>query len=397
MNAVLTPASEAEIAEIIVTAKADKTPLEIVGGGTRSGLGRPVQAAKTLSLSVLSGISLYEPGALTLVAKAGTPLAEIERVLAEQGQRLPFEPMDHRALFATTGEPTIGAIVAANISGPRRIQAGACRDALLGVRFVNGHGEIIKSGGRVMKNVTGLDLVKLLAGSFGTLGVLSEVSFKVLPINEREATLAIKGLALEQAIGVLSAALTSPFEVSGAAYLPPGENEKPDAKPSMTLLRVEGFASQVDYRLDRLKETVAAGLDVSVIKGKAHDALWCSVRDVEIFQGTDHCVWKLSVKPGDAPAIGNALQAEIDATMLFDWGGGLIWLGVDDQKTAGAEIIRSIVGQYGGHATLVRAPDALRLAIAPFQPQAKRIAELCAAIREKFDPAGILNPGRMSA
>ncbi len=391
MNAVLTPASEAQIAEIIVKAKTDKTALEIVGGGTRLGLGRPVQAAKTLSLSALSGISFYEPGALTLVAKAGTPLAQIERALTKEGQRLPFEPMDHRALLGSKGEPTIGAMVAANISGPRRIQAGACRDALLGVRFVNGNGEIIKSGGRVMKNVTGLDLVKLLAGSYGTLGALSEVSFKVLPINEREATLAIEGLSLEQAIGVLSAALTSPFEVTGAAYLPQCE------RASQTLLRVEGFASQLDYRLERLRETVAAGFDVSVIKGKAHDALWRSVRDVEIFECTDHCVWKLSVKPGDAPAIAKVISDRIDATMLFDWGGGLIWAGVNDQKTAGAEIIRSIVGQYGGHATLVRAPDALRLAISPFQPQTGRIKELSAAIRQKFDPDGILNPGRMSA
>jgi len=395
MSASLTPDSEAQIAEIIAAARADNQPFEIVGGGTRRGLGRPVQAAGTLSLKKLSGITLYEPGALSLMAKAGTPVAEIEQALAAGGQRLSFEPMDHRALFGTRGEPTIGGIAAANVSGPRRIFAGACRDSLIGVRFVNGSGEIIKNGGRVMKNVTGLDLVKLMAGSFGTLGVLSEVSFKVLPASERQATLVFEGLGVKAAVGVLSRALGSPFEVTGAAHLP--ENGPDEKKPAMTLLRVEGFATQVDYRVNRLRETIGGEFEARVVEGNEHQALWRYVRDVEIFKGTGHQVWKLSVKPGDAPAIHQALQARLKARMVFDWGGGLIWAGVENTKTAEAEIIRSVVGQYGGHATLVRAPDALRSAIAPFQPQARRIGELSTAIRNRFDPAGVLNPGRMSA
>jgi len=395
MTPLMSPDSEAQIAEIITGARAAGEPFEIVGGGTRKGLGGPVQAAGTLSLEKLGGITLYEPGALTLVARAGTPVAEIEQVLAAQGQRLSFEPMDHRALYGTRGEPTIGGVVAANISGPRRIFAGACRDSLIGVRFVNGSGEIIKNGGRVMKNVTGLDLVKLMAGSFGTLGVLSEVSFKVLPACERQVTLVFDALATKEAIGILSGALGSPFEVTGAAHLP--ENWQDAKKPAMTLLRVEGFATQVDYRVKRLRETIGAGLEARVVEGKEHAALWRYVRDVEVFKGTGHQVWKLSLKPGDAPAIYKALQARIGARMVFDWGGGLIWAGVENEKTAEAQIIRHVVGQYGGHATLVRASDALRTAIAPFQPQVRRIGELSAAIRNRFDPAGILNPGRMSA
>ena len=203
----LAPANEAELAEIVADAAGTGTPLEIRGGGTRAGLGRPVQASKTLSTAGLSGITLYEPGALTLVAKAGTPLAEIEAALAGEGQMLPFEPMDHRALLGTAGAPTIGGAVACGVSGPRRIQAGACRDAILGVRFVNGRGEMVKSGGRVMKNVTGYDLPKLLCGSYGTLGVLSEISFKVLPKPETEATLVRHGLSAANGIGALSAAL----------------------------------------------------------------------------------------------------------------------------------------------------------------------------------------------
>ena len=391
MSSILTPTNETQIADMVREANAAVTPLEIMGGGTRSGLGRPVQAAATLSLKELSGITLYEPGALTLVAKAGTPVAEIEEALAAEGQRLAFEPMDHRALYSSKGEPTIGGVVAANVSGPRRIQAGACRDALIGVRFIDGQGEIIKNGGRVMKNVTGLDLVKLMAGSHGTLGVLSEVSFKVLPVNERAATLAFHGLSSREAIGVLSGALGSPFEVTGAAHLPQ------HAEGPLTLLRVEGFAKQADYRLERLKATIGAGLESSVIEGAEHDALWRFVRDVEMFKGTDNPVWKLSVKPSDAPAIEEALLKKTDAQIMFDWGGGLIWVGVDDPESGEAEAIRANIRSFGGHATLVCGPEALRSSIAPFQPQAQPVARLSAAIRNKFDPGGILNPGRMVA
>ncbi|MEE8456313.1 MAG: FAD-binding protein, partial [Limibaculum sp.] len=220
---VLTPGDEAELAEAVAEAAGTGTPLEIRGGGTRAGVGRPVQASRTLSTAGLSGITLYEPEALTLVVKAGTPVAEVEAALAAQGQLLPFEPMDHRALLDAQGEPTIGGVVACGVSGPRRIQAGACRDAMLGVRFVNGRGEAVKSGGRVMKNVTGYDLVKLMCGSHGTLGVLSEISFKVLPKPERAVSLVIEGLDDAAAVAVLGQAMTSPFDVTGAAHVPAGE------------------------------------------------------------------------------------------------------------------------------------------------------------------------------
>ncbi|MEM6744014.1 MAG: FAD-binding protein, partial [Pseudomonadota bacterium] len=200
----MTPRTEAELAEAVAGLTA---PVEVVGGGTRQGLGRPVQAGETLSAAGLCGVSLYEPGALTIVAGAGTPLAEVEAALAAEGQRLPFEPMDHRGLLGSEGEPTIGGAVACNVSGPRRVQAGACRDSLIGVRFVDGGGRAIKNGGRVMKNVTGYDLVKLMAGSYGTLGVLSEVAFKVLPAPEAVAVLRLEGLDDARAVEAMTAAL----------------------------------------------------------------------------------------------------------------------------------------------------------------------------------------------
>jgi glycolate oxidase FAD binding subunit len=214
----MTPKSENALAEAVKAAAAKKTPLHIKGGGTRAGLGAGV-TGEVLNTTGLKGVSLYEPGALTIVAAAGTPLETVEKTLAKENQRLAFEPMDHRALYGTNGKPTIGGVVAANVSGPRRIQAGACRDALIGVRFVDGEGTVIKNGGRVMKNVTGYDLVKLMAGSHGTLGVLTEVAFKVLPMPETSALVSVAGLGACRAVEAMSAALTSPFDVTGAAHL----------------------------------------------------------------------------------------------------------------------------------------------------------------------------------
>ncbi len=390
MNNIEKPRSEQEIADYINNAYVHVKPVEIIGGGTRSGLGHQVIARSKVSLENHAGIKLYEPEALTLVAKAGTPLKQLQETLMENGQRLPFEPMSHQAIFGTTGNSTIGGVVACNISGPRRIQAGACRDSLIGVRFVNGKGEIIKNGGRVMKNVTGLDLVKLMCGSHGTLGVITEVAFKVLPIAEREATLSISGLSVEKAIWVLSRALSTPFDITGAAHLPDYNGN------SLTIMRVEGFSNQVDYRLSGLRKVIAANFDSEIIEGQEHANLWRLVRDVEPFKENTYPVWRVSTMPSQAPIIYNAIRETFDAKFVFDWAGGLIWIRVDDICTARASEIRNVISSCGGHATLVRAGDELRRKTPAFHPQIKRIADLSRSIRNKFDPAGILNPGRLN-
>lgn len=369
----LQPCDEAELAEMI---RAAEGPLKVQGGGTRP-LGRPVDG-RTLSTAALAGIRLYEPGALTLVAGAGTPLATIEAALAAEGQRLPFEPMDHRPLLGTSGQPTIGGVTAANVSGPRRVQAGACRDSLIGVRFVDGRGTAIKNGGRVMKNVTGYDLVKLLAGSFGTLGVLSEVAFKLLPLPETEATCVLHGLAPEASVATMAAALGSPYEISGAAHFPDGR----------TVLRLEGFAPSVEYRRGALLRFLAPAADTAeTLDAPSSAALWASVRDVAPFCGVTGDVWRLSLKPSDAPG----LVAQSGGQALYDLGGGLVWLLMPE----GCDL-RERLGRFSGHATLVRGSAKTRIRIAPFHPEAAPVAALSEGLRRRFDPRGVLNPGLMT-
>lgn len=324
---------------------------------------------------------LYEPGALTLVVGAGTPLAEVEATLAEEGQRLAFEPPDMRRLLAKvadsgTGDPTIGGVVATNASGPRRIQTGACRDHLLGVRFVDGSGTIIKNGGRVMKNVTGYDLVKLLCGSHGTLGVLSEVALKVLPAADAMAVVRIEGLSVSDAVSAMSQALGSPWDVTGAAHLP---GEAPQ-----TLIRVEGSAASVAERGGKLAALLGQGAEVDV---DPDPEIWADVRDATVFAGGSEDVWRVSVKPSDAPEVVRRVPA---SKLLLDWGGGLIWAGV-----APGSDVRGMLGDVAGHATLVRAESATRTRLGTFHPEATPLAAISEGLRSKFDPRGILNRGVM--
>lgn len=351
------PDTEAALAAII---KAADAPLAITGGGTRR-LGR-LQGAP-LSTAALAGITLYEPGALTLVAQAGTPLALIEAALAAENQRLPFEVPDMRGLLGRSGESTIGGVVASNASGPRRIQAGACRDSLIGVRFVDGTGTVVKNGGRVMKNVTGIDLVKLMAGSLGRLGVLTEVAFKLLPMPEASATLVLHGLDDATAITALSAALTSPFDVTGAAHWP--------AKGAF--IRIEGFAPSVAYRSAELQRRLARFGAVGV----ATDDPWPAIRDVTPFHAAAGDVWRVSTTPSSAADL---VARAAPRQALYDWGGGLVWMLADPGTD-----LRAHIGPFAGHATLVRSDSDLPV----FHPEPAPVAALTSGLRAKFDPRGL--------
>ncbi|MGR3814942.1 MAG: FAD-binding protein [Cognatishimia activa] len=369
---ILSPQSEADLAQVIASANA---PLSIQGGGT-NGMG--IADATRLSTAGLNGVTLYEPGALTLVAKAGTPVADISDMLAKENQRLAFDPRDLRGVLGTKGAPTIGAVAAMNNSGPARVTAGACRDFMLGVRFVDGSGDIVSNGGRVMKNVTGYDLVKLMSGSHGTLGVLTEVSLKVLPTPEMTGVLLMNGLSDADAVAAMSAALGSPYEVTGAAHAQSGV----DAHP-VTMIRIEGFEESVAYRLAQLKELLGRFGDVAIETDPARTkAGWAWVRDCSVFEGKVGNLWRVSVKPSDAPGLVAKLAPE---NALYDWGGGLIWMVLPDSVDPRAQM-----GGLPGHATLMRGTGHDR-----FHPEAPGVAKLTQSLRKKFDPRGILNPGLM--
>jgi len=370
----MTPGNEIELSEAIRSADG---PLRIKGGGTRT-MGRS-NSGVTLCTGDLCGASLYEPGALTLVVGAGTPLDEVVALLAAKGQRLAFEPMDHRPLLGTTGTPTIGGVVAGNISGPRRVQAGACRDFLLGVRFVDGAGRVVKNGGRVMKNVTGYDLVRLMAGSWGTLGVLSEVALKVLPDTEAQRTLVIEGLNDARAAQAMAKALGSPFEVTGAAHV----------TGARTLFRVEGFAHGLQPRAEKLARLLASFGQVHINEDQdKSQTIWREIRDVTAFCGQPGNVWRVSLKPSDGPLLGARLRDICDPGLIYDWGGGLVWAllpeGVD---------LRTHLHGMGGHARLERASDHDRKRFGTFQPETAPLATISAGLRLKFDPRAVLNPG----
>ena len=392
-TAALTPGDEAKLAAIVADAARMRTPLAVAGGGTRANLGRPIHTAATVSTAALTGVTLYEPAELVLSARAGTPLADVEALLAGRGQRLAFEPIDHRFITGADGAPTIGAVAAANLSGPRRIQVGAARDSLIGVRAVTGRGEVVRSGGRVMKNVAGYDLVKFLAGSYGTLAVLTEVTFKVLPVPETEATLVLAGLDDKRAVAALSAALGSPHSVSGAAHIPAF-----GVRAAETLVRVEGFADSVAARCRSLAADLAAFGDVERIDAASSTTAWRMIRDLAVLGAPAECpIWRVSVKPSDGPAIAEAARRAFDCRVLYDWGGGLVWVAGGTGTDAGAAVVRAAVAAVGGHATLVRAPETVRSTVPVFQPLSDSLMDLTLKLKAAFDPVGILNPGRMYA
>ncbi|HSK39155.1 MAG TPA: glycolate oxidase subunit GlcE [Arenibaculum sp.] len=401
------PGDAAQVLDAVRWAAAEEQPLELVGAASKRGLGRPVQATHTLDLSALSGITLYEPEELVLSARAGTPLAEIEAALAERRQQLAFEPADWGPLLgAPAGSQTIGGVLACNLSGPRRIKSGAARDHFLGFQAVSGRGEPFKAGGRVVKNVTGYDLPKLMAGSYGTLVAMTEVTVKVLPAPERTRTLMLRGLDPAGGVACLTHALQSPYEVAGAAFLPAdvagdvAEACGAEAGASATVIRLEGFGPSIEYRAGRLVEELRGRGEAVPLDDDASAGLWAAIRDVRPFVADAHrIVWRISVPATDGPRVAAAVAAGLDARWFLDWGGGLLWVAVAPERAAdgGAAVVRGALSQSGGHATLIRAPETVRASVEVFQPQPAALATLSSRVKLGFDPKRIFNPGRMYA
>ncbi|WGF88181.1 FAD-binding protein [Marinivivus vitaminiproducens] len=401
-EATLNPDSPEAACDLVRSALARDRTLEVVGRGSKRALGRPVDADAVIGLSGMSGITLYEPEELVMSAGPGTPVAEIEETLARNRQRLDFEPADYgRMLGGPADAGTIAGMFASNLAGPRRIKAGAARDHLLGVQAVTGRGDLIRAGGRVVKNVTGYDVCKLMAGSFGTLALMTELTFKVLPAAEDVRTVLLGGTDREAALVALRRAIGSSFDISGVAYLPAAAATRSavetvrSAGSGLALIRLEGHAPSVRYRSEQVQALLSgAGGDIALIEAEASRALWREVRDVALMPA-DGLLWRASLPPTGAHAFLEEVQERLGAQALLDWSGGLVWLQVPDGgEDGGGALIRGALGG-GGHATLIRAPEDLRRTVDVFQPQPHMLAELAARVKASFDPQGLFNPGRM--
>lgn len=405
MSETYRPAAGWELSSILVDAVAREIPIEIVGSGSKRHVGRPTQTAATVSTSSMRGISMYEPTELVMAARAGTPLVQIEAELAAQGQMLPFEPIDMGPTSGgSAGTQTIGAAFACNLSGARRISAGAARDHLLGLEGVNGRAEIFKSGGRVMKNVTGYDLCRGLSGSWGTLAVMTDVTFKLLPAPEDTATLIYTDLPDDIGVELLCGGLRLPYEVSGTVHLPEkvaGRLEHEGLRglgKSITALRLENFSRSVTYRSQAIREELKVYGDPIIISASDSLQFWSELRRLSVLPySRETCLWRISTAPKKGPKIVAAIRRHMPTEVFYDWSGGLIWVEVVASADAGASDIRRAVAVHGGHATLIRADPAVRASVEVFQPQSPAVERLIAGIKSAFDPHGLFNPGRMYA
>ncbi len=396
-----------DVEQAVRAAIASEQPLEITGHGSRRQIGQPMATNALLELSALNAVSTYEPNELIITVQAGAPLADVQSLIDSKNQQFAFEPMDTAALLGVSGAGTIGGMIGAGLAGPRRIRAGGARDHLLGAHAVSGFGDSFKTGGRVVKNVTGYDLCKLLTGSWGTLAVMTEVTLKVMPKPESERTLVLRGLDDLTANRAMTAALGSPFDLSGAAHLPnsasrPAAGALADLAASgqaVTPLRLEGIAASVAARAGSLGKTLAPFGAVEVLQDGTSAAIWRSIRDVEPFAANGALgawpVWRIVCPPASGGALGQALARDTGGDVIYDWGGGLIWAALPPKPDAQAALVRQRVEAAGGHAALIRASEQTRRNVEVFHPQAAGIAALSQRVRNSFDPKIILNRGRM--
>lgn len=377
------PASTAELCEIIADAAGERRPVELRGGGSKATIGSPAREATIIEMGGFSGVIDYDPGELVLTVGAGTPLVAVQALVAKEGQMLACEPFDHGPLLGiASGKTTIGGIVAAGVSGSRRLSAGAVRDHLLGFEAVSGRGEAFVGGGRVVKNVTGYDLPKLMAGSWGRLAALTSVTLKVLPRPRMQATMVAHGLDDEEAVQAMARALASPADVSAAAHLP---------HLGLTALRLEGFEPSVAARAEILRKIL--GSEAELLANGDDCAVWDALVRLEALDGQDP-LWRVSVAPSRGPGVYRALEP-LGAQRLYDWAGGLVWLTLPAE--ADQQAVRRAANEAGGHATLIRASEELRSRIPALHPEEPAVAALSARVRAGFDPAGILSPGRFGA
>jgi glycolate oxidase FAD binding subunit len=396
-----------DVEQVVRAAIASEQPLEIVGHGSKRLVGQPMATNALLDLSALNAVTAYEPNELIITVQAGAPLADVKSLIDSRNQQFAFEPIDISALLGTPKLGTIGGMISVGLAGPRRIQAGGARDHLLGAHAVSGFGDSFKAGGRVVKNVTGYDLCKLLAGSWGTLAVMTEVTLKVMPRPESERTLVLRGLDDVSANKAMTAALGSPFDVSGAAHVPNSAfraaagalTDLGSPQQAVTLLRLEGITASAAHRAIALGKILAPFGAAEVLEDAASRAAWRSVRDVTPFAADGALgswpVWRIVCPPASGGTLGAGLARDSGGDVLYDWGGGLIWAALPPKSDAQAALVRQRVNAVGGHATLIRASEEVRRNVDVFHPQQGGVASLSERVRHSFDPKNILNRGRM--
>jgi glycolate oxidase FAD binding subunit len=396
-----------DVEQAVRAALAGEQPLEIIGHGSKRLVGQPMATNALLDLSALNAVTSYEPNELIITVQAGAPLADVKSLIDSKNQQFAFEPVNTSRLLGQPNIGTVGGMIGAGLAGPRRIQAGGARDHLLGAHAVSGFGDSFKAGGRVVKNVTGYDLCKLLAGSWGTLAVMTEVTLKVMPRPESERTLVLRGLDDLTANKAMTAALGSPFDVSGAAHVPSsalrvaaGElGELGSPREAVSLLRLEGVAASAVHRAASLARILAPFGTAEIVEDAASAAIWASLRDVEPFAADGALgawpVWRIVCPPACGGALGQALARDSGGEVIYDWGGGLIWAALPPAPDAQAALLRQSVDAVGGHATLLRASEPVRRKVDVFPPQQSGLANLSERVRQSFDPKNILNRGRM--
>jgi glycolate oxidase FAD binding subunit len=396
-----------DVEQAVRAAIASEQPLEIIGHGSKRGIGQPMATNAVLDLSALNAVKSYEPNELIITLQAGVPLADAVSLIDSKSQQFAFEPVDTAPLLGGAARGTIGGMIAAGLSGPRRVKAGGARDHLLGAHAVSGFGDSFKTGGKVVKNVTGYDLCKLLAGSWGTLAVMTEVTLKVMPKPECERTLVLRGLDDVAANAAMTAALGSPFDVTGAAHVPAsslrsevlGLDRLGSPREAVTLLRLDGISASVVHRARALGDTLKDFGTADILEDTASAAAWGSIRDVLPFAVGGPLgawpIWRIVCPPASGGALGQALTKESGGDVIYDWGGGLIWAALPPSSDAQAALVRRLVGAVGGHAMLLRAAETVRREVDVFHPQGEGLAALAERVRLSFDPKGILNRGRM--
>lgn len=374
------PASTEELCSILADATQERRAVELRGGGSKSTIGCPGRDATVIDMTGFTGIIDYDPRELVLTVGAGTPLAEVQDLIAGERQMLAFEPFDYaRLLGGASGKSTIGGVVAAGVSGSRRISSGATRDHLLGFEAVSGRGDAFVGGGRVVKNVTGYDLPKLMAGSWGRLAALTAVTLKVLPQPRTQATIVAHGLDDDEAVQAMARAMGSPADVTAAAHLP---------EQGLTVLRLEGFEPSVAARAEMLRAIL--GGRAELLSNGDDCAIWDCLLTLSCL-GRDDPLWRISVAPSRGPQVFRALEP-LSARWVYDWAGGLVWVTLP--ADADQQMVRRTAIEAGGHATLVRASEELRSCIPALQPEAPGLSALSDRVRKGFDPANILSPGR---